>query len=552
MRSVLLIVLCCIVAAADIVAQPHVVINEIMYAPIAPEPEWVELVNITDDSAQLHAYTLGDAVRSVRFPAMFVPGHGFVVVTKDTALLRQRYPSIAAPMMQAAISTLNNTGDIVTLRDTNGILVDSVAYSPSEGGAHGRSLERIDAFALADSSNLEECTDRNGATPGMPNSVRRRDRDIAVSSIEFDSLRTSTAYLQLEIINRGRLPLAGVSYRLREDGSAFDITQGIVTDSIAPLSHRSIPIEWFTATLGRALLSATVTVAGDETPSNDTLHTHLQIPIPEATLVINELMYAPNAGLPQWVELDNQSPSAVDLSGSRFVVRRDDSDHVFYMHSMHIRPLEYGVIAASIPITDPPPLNLGPTDTLDVPSLQLGLENCSVVLRDPFGSVVDSVTLDPSSLSTQLTSSSTGISLERKHADLPGSVAENWGSCVDPRGATPYEKNSVSVDSVGETFTVDARPHSFSPDGDGFDDYTTIYVRAPDDYEHVADIAIYDSRGRFVRSLAQSGRFVGSRGFAFDGRDEHGKILGAGLFTARALIEGHTLRTGIVVSGRRR
>jgi hypothetical protein len=159
-----------------------VVINEIMFAPLAGRAEYVELLNTTGEEIDLGSWSLrdgdDDSGRGRLGPGALplAPG-GYLLCSPDTTL-SDDYPGV--PPGQLIVSglrglTLNNGGDEVVLADPGGHVVDSLAYLPSWhtpalDDPVGRSLEKIDPFSPGEESwNWGSSPDPSGGTPGRPN-----------------------------------------------------------------------------------------------------------------------------------------------------------------------------------------------------------------------------------------------------------------------------------------------------------------------------------------------------------------------------------------------
>jgi len=134
--------------ALSIPAPPlAIIINEIMYAPLAGEPEWVELVNISPAEINLDQWTFGDTAGSLTFPERHLPAGEYLVVTGDEAWAERQQQG--AFSVHPDFPRLNNTGDILTLVDATGVAVDRVDYTKLPTPSTGRSLERVSHSALS-------------------------------------------------------------------------------------------------------------------------------------------------------------------------------------------------------------------------------------------------------------------------------------------------------------------------------------------------------------------------------------------------------------------
>jgi len=159
-----------------------VVFNEIMYAPLTGDPEYLELAAGGPAAGSLAGWEL----------AWAAPGAAEVtsVVLPDSAALKEKFLIVAsAPLTEEwALSdagllitprlVLRNDGGVLVLRDPSGMTADSLVYdpswhTPSVVETRGRSLEKLlPELPSADGRNWATCTEPAGGTPGRRNSVR--------------------------------------------------------------------------------------------------------------------------------------------------------------------------------------------------------------------------------------------------------------------------------------------------------------------------------------------------------------------------------------------
>ena len=168
-----------------------VVINEIMYDPLADQNEWVELYHRGSAPIDIARWKISDrptASGSNSFTisnlSSVIQPRDFVVVAADSTILsRFGYLSPAAPGVHLFILNrtgglgLNNDGDDVILRDAMGRTIDSVSYSsewqhPDLTDARGRSLERVNPeLGSNDRRNWSSSPNPSGGTPGRTNGI---------------------------------------------------------------------------------------------------------------------------------------------------------------------------------------------------------------------------------------------------------------------------------------------------------------------------------------------------------------------------------------------
>ncbi|MCW8848625.1 MAG: gliding motility-associated C-terminal domain-containing protein, partial [Melioribacteraceae bacterium] len=121
------------------------------------------------------------------------------------------------------------------------------------------------------------------------------------------------------------------------------------------------------------------------------------------------------------------------------------------------------------------------------------------------------------------------ISIELINFNLQRSIGSNWSSCVNGFGATPGQDNSIDVKNVVSKAKLEITPNPFSPDNDGFEDFSFINYNLTKPISQVR-IRIFDSKGRKVRSIANN-ELVGSTGtIIFDGLDENNHQLKMGIY----------------------
>ena len=109
-----------------------IVVNEIMFAPLGGEPEWIELNNNSDVDINLKDWTIWDVVttpvKATVQNDFIIPANGYVVLTKDSSITNY-HRFISSPILELNLPSFNNDQDGVVLKDNRGIAIDSVLYS---------------------------------------------------------------------------------------------------------------------------------------------------------------------------------------------------------------------------------------------------------------------------------------------------------------------------------------------------------------------------------------------------------------------------------------
>lgn len=152
-----------------------VIVNEIMYAPLSGEAEYIEIFNKSDSTQNLLNWSLDiGGSRAILSATDLTIAPGAYLVFTNTGTLPSRFNAPAGSIVKPAtgLSTLSNSGSAVVLRDLIGTTIDSINYQPQWGGSDGFSLERIRPDGTSnDGNNWGSCVFVEGGTPGRINSI---------------------------------------------------------------------------------------------------------------------------------------------------------------------------------------------------------------------------------------------------------------------------------------------------------------------------------------------------------------------------------------------
>ncbi len=167
------------------VAAPlSIVVNEIMYDPLAGKAEYVELFNRSGETIDLGAWRLTDdeddstGGRLGTAAILLEPG-GYLLCSPDTAMATH-YPEIPDAVRVIGglrAFSLNNDGDHLILSDEAGGTIDRLDYvpewhTPALDETRGRSLERIESGSGGSGPwNWGTSAGGSGGTPGFRNTL---------------------------------------------------------------------------------------------------------------------------------------------------------------------------------------------------------------------------------------------------------------------------------------------------------------------------------------------------------------------------------------------
>ncbi len=252
------------------------------------------------------------------------------------------------------------------------------------------------------------------------------------------------------------------------------------------------------------------------------------------SVLINEIMYDPVEGAPEYIEFYFPDSDFYDLQDlSIDIVKDEDSPRSPVPLSGSSRIISQGdYLVASRNVS-----HLMEAYNLELSGRWLGVNGMDgmnnsggiVYLTDRAGSVVD-VAYYGDQLHMELINVTQGISLERISFDRPGTIAENWHSAASIEGySTPGEKNSQSVNDLEYTGLVSVVPKVFSPDNDGYQDLLEISI-SPGTQGWVIGMWVTDLVGRRVKTLANNHLAGPSVTYTWNGNREDGKMAGEGIY----------------------
>ncbi|MCL6100648.1 MAG: lamin tail domain-containing protein [Bacteroidetes bacterium] len=270
------------------------------------------------------------------------------------------------------------------------------------------------------------------------------------------------------------------------------------------------------------------------------------------SLIINEIMYDPATTNSEYLEFYNTSNDSIQLGGMQ--IKLGASSKVKLSNSfLKIPPKEYFVLAADTTIFQNYSW-LKTESNVQIASNSFSLLNDGemLVLKDMSGNTLDSLFYSPSWHNKNVVTTK-NKSLERLNPALNSNDKSNWSTSVSNYGGTPGRINSIFTENLSRESSVTINPNPFSPDNDGFEDFTIINLDLNQALSQVR-IKIYDNQGRVVRTLENSRPSASKNSIIFDGLDDTGKPLRIGIYIL--LIEAvsssdsstQTLKTPVVIA----
>lgn len=512
-----------------------IIITEILADPgpvqELPEAEFLELYNRSENPINLAGWVLSDESTSVVMNRFILLPRQYLILTASKSA--EAYSMLGLTLSLSSLPSLNNAGDLITLRNPGGITIDSLRYNLSwyrddEKSDGGWTLELIDIDNICDDGeNWIACESLRGGTPGEQNSVFATRPDHIgpgiVSAVPLDSSKLL------------------IFFDEKLDAKIPDIAQVVVQPllnirsmELDPLL-RQLTINFEDYVQGGIVYTITLHDIYD-CPGNKIRPTHASIDfiLPQKAVtgdvVVNEILFNPRPTGVDFVEVYNRSEKIIDLKdwSLRNYSTSEEGVSASQGHLL-FRPGEYLVLTEASNVLKGEYLS-GVESTfhqIDLPALN-DYEG-SIALLDENGRIIDSV-FYAETMHTPFLKSGEGVSLERI-SFAGGSVeSANWRSASSTTAyATPGFTNSNSrLNSDIEDESVIIEPEVLQLQTPTHE-YARIRYRFTQG-GFIANVKIYDQQGRSVRELA-SNELLGTEGFfRWDGDCDTGGLAGRGYY----------------------
>lgn len=521
-----------------------VVINEIMADPDATiglpaiEYEYIELHNRTAFSINLKNWKYTAGTNTKTLPDVNIPANGYLVLTTTTNA--PLFPAFANAVGMVSFPSLTNTGQTLTLRTPQGTVISTVSYTDAwyQDAAKkdgGWSLEQIDPNNPCEGMNNWRASVASiGGSPGSQNSVNASHPDLTVPKV-----------LRVAIITNDTIQLyfsESLDSMSMLNPLLYTIDNGIGTPTmVRPVGpdFKSVRLALGASLVQGIIYKVTVSnaitdCAGNPVGSNNSARFAIPEPAVANDIVINEILFDPNTGGVDFVEIYNRSNKVIDLK-TMTLSQYDTVNNVpifpeaISVESYLIFPGDYLVLSENGNAVKSQYSTPNPEGFLDMDNIpSMNISGGTVCLAVGFY-VIDHFTYYDN-MQFPLLNVTKGVSLERINFNRPTQDRSNWHSAAEAVGfATPAYKNSQYNDAGETDNAIEVTPELFSPDEDGTNDVVNINYHF-DTPGFVANVTIYDSKGRLVKYLVRN-ELLGTKGtWSWDGINEEREKARIGIY----------------------
>ncbi len=492
--------------------------------PFLPATEYLEIYNPTNVTIDLKGIKLSDGGTPAVFPAVSLAPGQYAILSSTTKASAFNFFGKAIGLPN--FPSLNNSGETLTLRNPDGSLIYSVTYSDTwykntDKDDGGWSLEMIDVTnPCAGADNWIASVSPNGGTPGKENSVKASRPD-NTAPLLVNAQATSPTKLVLDFNEKlDSLMARQATYQVLNGpaisqivvvGPAFNRVELTLAQGLTPNQVFTVEVRNVRDCAGNLA---------------SVLNTTFSLPVTGqiGDIVINEILFNPRPGGVDFVELANRSNNYIDLKDWQLANLEDNIPA-----NQKIIPVNYILAPGQlVAITTKPDLVMAHYPTHN-PNAFLTLSSLpsyndsegNVLLLNPKNEVADRFSYTDK-MHFELLDKKEGVSLERIRLSGPTTPA-NFHSAASRVGyATPGRQNSQSQENVAPASGLTIEPKVFTPDGDGYKDFTTFNFNASRVGE-VVTITIFDSRGREIKKVARNELLGAGNFFQWDGLTADGR-----------------------------
>lgn len=499
-----------------------VIINEIFADPSPqiglPNAEYVELYNRSSQIYNIGGWKLSDPSSTATLPShILLPGQYVTIAPNSASFEFSIFPNT---IFVSSLPSLNNSDDVVTLTDDNNTTIDEVAYTDDwyqdavkKDGGYSLELKNP-TLPCSGAFNWIASNDPNGGTPGTQNSVFTTAPDGTPPSVVSSNVLDKNT---IQICFNESIDAVNLNTSMMTVTGGVSVATFSVSTDLLCVTLNILP------SLDTGVIY-TVNLTGIKDCSGNTINpTQREAILPHlpnsGDILINELLFNPNTGGSDFVEVYNNTNKYIDLKG--FLLANIDDGSIGNLkiidYNFLLRPNQFAVLTKDSNNIKSNYISSVTGRFVQIATLpSYNTDSSTVILLMPDSSISDKVSYQDD-WHFSIVKDFKGKSLERLDYNRTSQDEGNWHTAAQIEGwATPGKENSQYFPNQLTEEAVSTYPEVFSPDNDGFEDVLNIAFNV-NEPGYVCNITIFDREGRMVKNLVQN-QLIGIEGtFTWDG-----------------------------------
>lgn len=517
---------------AEVPSKGDVIITEIMSDPIPsvglPEVEFIEIYNRSNKYFNLENWKIEDETSIGTIASSWLSPGEYTLICSTTML--DEYPNGVGC---SNFPNLNNNGDHLKLKYSNGTLLDELSYAidffqEEDKKSGGYSLERKNLnLPCFKSTNWDASTNTIGGTPGLQNSIIETLGDDINPTLKKVSVN---AVNQIVLVFDEEMDSVSLMNATLNFSPHLNVTNR---------SAESEFVDFFTLTFTEELnakIDYEVQLIHVSDCSNNTTDIIGSFVLPELAelgdVVINELMFNPLEGGQDYIECFNLSDKNIDLYGwnlSRVKDNQLDDVKTIQEHFI-LKSKEYVVLSGDTSfITENYPNSKG-GNFIEMSLPAMNIDSNTIVLSSP-DFRIDQVAYH-SDWHLKLLKDEKGKALERIDPYGASNSSFNWRTAAESElFGTPTYKNSQAISTVESNQNFSIVFETITPNNDGLSDYLELNYKL-EEGGFLATFSIFDQSGNVVKTIFQN-ELLGTEGtMIWDCFNLNDQIVSSGIYLA--------------------
>ncbi len=509
-----------------------IIISEIMSNPASGQAKYVELYNRSSAHINLSGMRLQSGASFAILPDAILPAGEFIVCLQDTE--QRKYPDSLRKAGLSSLSMLSTSRDTIELYDSSGHLMHWFEYNGSDLsdankrlGGFSYELQSADQY-FVHQNNTDFSHSTSGGSPSY-----------AIWHHIPDDVNPPYLY-ELNLIDSVRLRFAfseaidtlSVLNNLRLDANTIESIIFNHQDRHRGIIRLQKPVEsnqMSTLYLQKCRDLSSNTMADEEVPIGHGLSAD------STDLVINEIMYHPESGKPEYIELYNRSLKVISSDGlyiNRQAKNSPDISALIFPEARQIFPKDYIVLTGNKRGLISAYTHVEPLKVIEVPSWPAlyNTEKVSIYSRNIHKNI-DALAYSDK-MQYPLLTRSQGIALERISPEEATQDNSNWSSASESAGyATPTQENSQHHEHKSVDSGIDLALESdyISPDQDG--DHDQLFLKYHTDKAgYLLRFKVFSSGGMELYSTPQPHLLGNESQISWNGLDNRNALIPAGVY----------------------
>mgnify|MGYP000392147218 CR=1 FL=1 len=511
----------------------QLLITEIMPDPSPnvelPEVEYLEIYNPTEETFEMKGLELHIRGETNVFDPFQIKSGEYIIVCSNPSV--EDFSIYGRAIGLSNWKSLLNGRDTLTLYNRHGEQVFALAYSKDwykdpEKSDGGFSLEMVDTNnPCGGTNNWQESESETGGTPGITNSVKTENPDLAGPIIQslFSVNEQAIEVNFNERIAANSVDVSDFSFQPGLTINEIFLNEPLYNSASFKLQEKLSENEVYTFTMQG------ITDCVGNLAQKQEIEFVLPQPADSLDILFNEVMFNPVTGGQDFIELFNVSDKYIDIKNWKFQrIVEDKIENESFLSSSHfiLKPKELIVFAENKDVLVGQYPKSSQSIIVETELIPLNDDEGEVLLTDQDEKVIDRLYYNED-FHHPFIKNNEGVSLERISHTHGSSEAEVWQSASSTAGfATPGLKNShFTTNEMTSSFFIE--PKVFAPDNDGYRDFAQINFQF-DNPGLFASVFIYDLSGRVVKTLLNH-QSIGTEDFIiWYGDNENGQKVSIG------------------------